>query len=71
MESMKNSYYGVEHVRRAFDLKLAGRTQVEVAREIGIPPQNLSQMVRGAPVTGKVLSWLGFRRVKNLYEKSS
>jgi tRNA threonylcarbamoyladenosine modification (KEOPS) complex Cgi121 subunit len=60
---MKQKRISADDVRGELIRRMAGRTQIEVAREIGIPPQNLSVMVKGAPIGGKVLSWLGYRRV--------
>ena len=42
-------------------------SQAALAREIGVKPQNLSQMLRGAPINGRVLKWLGYEAVNGLY----
>lgn len=67
---MTQEQFTTEDVRAEFRLRLEGKTQIEIAREIGIKPQNLSAMVAGAPINGKVLAWLGFRRIEGLFEKT-
>jgi len=66
---MAKRYYSDVHVRDAFLSKMIGKRQIAVATEIGVPAQNISAMLKGAPITGKVLVWLGFRPVRGLYEK--
>lgn len=61
--------FTTEDVRAELARRIEGRSQADVAREIGIKPQNLSIMVAGAPITGKVLAWLGFRRIEGLYAR--
>lgn len=56
-------------VRAEFVKRIQGRRQAEVAREVGVKPQNLSTMIKGAPIHGKVLAWLGYRRVEGIYER--
>ena len=63
-------YYTSDEIRAVLNQKMIGRTQAEVAREIGMKFQNLSVMLKGAPINGKLLKWLGFRRVETLYEKA-
>jgi len=68
----RHRYYDEEFVRAALKFKITmGHTQVEIARACGVSPQNVSAMVKGAPIVGKVLAWLGFRRVEGLYEKTA
>ena len=66
---MANRYYTSEEVRRVFEMRLRDRTQVSVCRELGMKAQNLSVMVKGAPITGKVLDWLGFERVEGMFTR--
>lgn len=63
-------YYTDEDVRKELAYRTAGRIQADIARTIGVKPQNLSLMLRGAPIGGKVLAWLGFERAAGLYTKS-
>lgn len=56
-------YSTTEDVRVEFERRCMGRTQAEIAKEIGIPFQTVSIMLKGAPIGGKTLVWLGFERV--------
>jgi hypothetical protein len=48
------------------------RTLTEAANEMGVTLPFLSMAVNGAPVTGKILRYLGFERVRErLYRKRS
>lgn len=61
-------YFTESEVRDALRRKLRGRTQTEVAKEAGISRSMMSQLVHGAPMTGKVLVYLGYCKVrKRLY----
>ena len=42
-------------------------SQASLAREIGVKPQNLSVMLRGSSIHGKVLKWLGYEAINDLY----
>ena len=42
-------------------------TQKEMAAATGAKPQNLSLMLKGAPINGRVLRWLGYEAVNDLY----
>ena len=66
---MKKRYYTSSEVRDLLETVLRSHTQAEIARECGVKPQNLSVMAKGAPINGKVLTWLGYRRVDDLYER--
>ena len=66
---MAKRYYSAEDVRKAFTSALQGRSQASVCRELGLKAQNLSVMVKGGPINGRVLTWLGFRRVTDAYER--
>lgn len=68
--SMANRYYTQEQIRAALNRKLEGSSQIKIARECGAKPQHISLMVNGAPIGGKVLAWLGFKKIENLYEKA-
>lgn len=61
--------YTVDDVRAELYRRLQGQVQSRVAREIGVQPQNLSVMASGGPIHGKVLAWLGYRRIEGIYEK--
>jgi hypothetical protein len=65
----KQTHFTRNDVRAELEKKFRGRTQVSVCREIGVKPQNLSPMLAGGPIYGKVLEWLGYRKVDDLYEK--
>lgn len=67
---MANRYYTADDIRKVFEAKIKGRTQVSICRELGLKAQNLSVMVNGAPINGRVLAWLGYRRVEGLYERT-
>jgi hypothetical protein len=66
---MANRYYTGDEVRAALDRALKTRTQSAICRECGCKPQHISIMVKGGPITGKVLAWLGFTRVDGLYRR--
>ena len=42
-------------------------SQASLARDIGVKPQNLSVMLRGSSIHGKVLKWLGYEAINDLY----
>ncbi len=42
----------------------SGKTVTRLAGEIGVPQPYLSMMMNKAPLTGKVVKWLGYERVK-------
>jgi hypothetical protein len=46
-------------------------SQAALAREIGVKPQNLSVMLQGASINGRVLTWLGYEAVNDLYRPLS
>jgi DNA-binding transcriptional regulator LsrR (DeoR family) len=64
-------YYMDSDIRKALTdaIRVGNWTQADIARECKVSPQNVSAMVKGAPINGKVLMWLGFRRVDGLYER--
>lgn len=62
-------HFTTDDVRAELERRMRGRKQADVAREVGVKPQNLSIMVKGAPIHGKVLSWLGYRRIEGMFEK--
>lgn len=66
---MGNRYYTKDQVRAELLKRLAGKRQADISRLCGAKPQHLSLMVNGAPVSGKVLAWLGFKKVEHLYER--
>jgi hypothetical protein len=65
------AYVTQAQLRAVLRLKLAKRNnrQVDLAREIGIKQQNLSIALKGAPIGGKILDFLGYERVDGLYRK--
>lgn len=64
-----DTQFTANDVRSELRKRLDGRTQAEVAREVGIKPQNLSVMASGGPIHGKLLAWLGYRRIEGIYER--
>jgi hypothetical protein len=65
----KQPHFTTNDVRRELAKRLVGRTAASVCREIGVKPQNLSPMLAGGPIYGKVLRWLGYRKIDDLYER--
>lgn len=66
------SYLTESQLRKVLAKRLAGRTKKQVADEAGINPNALSMMLHSAPITGKLLSYLGYRRVQDrLYERKT
>lgn len=64
-------YYSEDQVRSALKCRLNGKTQAELAKQIGVGQNFLSMVINGAPVTGKILSFLGFAKVRTrLYERA-
>jgi len=59
---MAKKLFTEQDVRKYLHKKLEAMTQAELSRDAGIKPQNLSPVVHGGPMHGKLLSWLGFRR---------
>jgi transcriptional regulator with XRE-family HTH domain len=51
--------------------RLKGKTQAQLSKEIGIQPNWMSMILNGeAHITGKVLRFLGYRKVRQrLFEK--
>jgi DNA transposition AAA+ family ATPase len=65
------AYITEDKLRQELRSKVKGSTQVRIAEEIGVGASALSMALGGAPVTGKILAWLGYRRVRTrLYERS-
>ena len=67
----RTRYYTADDVRTALSVVLASMTQADLARETGLKPQHISVMAKGAPITGKLLAWLGFERVDGLYSRTA
>ena len=64
------SYLTEPELRKLLTKKLRGRTQTEVAQEAGIKPNLMSMAVHGNAITGKLLHFLGYERVRErLYRK--
>jgi|HubBroStandDraft_1064217.scaffolds.fasta_scaffold353041_2 hypothetical protein len=57
-------------LREVLRKKLVGSAQAAVARDAGIGPNLMSMVVHGAPITGKLLAFLGYSKVREkLYQK--
>ena len=67
---MTGRFYTTQDIQKALGQRLKDRTQASVCRELKLKPQNLSVMVRGGPISGRVLEWLGYERVEGLYRKA-
>jgi hypothetical protein len=67
---MAKRYYTVEQIRAALKQKMNGKTQADVAAEIGVAPQQVSATLKGFAPATKVLTWLGYKRVEGLYERN-
>ena len=63
----KPRYYTDEQARVMLRKRCVSQT--ELAKHLRVTRQNVSAMLNGAPLHGKVLEWLGFRRVKGLLER--
>ena len=58
-------------LRRQLSRILADRTQVAVGRAAGVSASVMSMAVHGAPITGKLLAYLGYEKVREkLYRKA-
>ena len=55
------------YLRTLLREKLGDGTQTALAKQINVKPQNLSQMLNGARINGRVLHWLGYKAVDDLY----
>jgi hypothetical protein len=65
------AYLTEAELRHLLRKRLAGRTQAKVAEDAGIRPNVLSMAVHGNPITGKLLAYLGYERVRErLYRKT-
>jgi hypothetical protein len=57
-------------LRRQLSRTLADRTQVAVGRAAGVSASVMSMAVHGSPITGKLLAYLGYEKVREkLYRK--
>jgi hypothetical protein len=56
-----------EDVHELLRQKLKGKKHAAVAKQIGVSPNYLSGVRHGAPPTGRILAYLGYRQ--RLYEK--
>ena len=57
-------------LREVLRKKLVGRTQAAVAKDAGIGSNLMSMIVHGAPITGKLLAFLGYSKVRQkLYRR--
>jgi hypothetical protein len=63
------AYVTQEQLRTMLVKKIGSRRNAVVSREIGVKPQNLHIMSQGAPIVGKVLAWLGYEKVNDLYRR--
>jgi hypothetical protein len=46
---------------------LVGDTQAKLAERIGIGSNLLSMMLNGAPITGKAVAYLGYKKVRTKF----
>ena len=53
-----------EDLRNKLRALLRNKKTVELAAEIGISPNQISMYTNGAPLNGKVVAFLGYRKVK-------
>jgi hypothetical protein len=60
-----------EYLRQQLLKRMGDRTQTAFAAEIGIKPQHLSLILKGSPIYGKALAFLGYERVNDLYRRAS
>ena len=60
-----------EQLRKILKRRVGDQKQVHLAKEIGVKPQNLSIAIKGAPIGGKILAWLGYERVDGIYRRKS
>ena len=63
------AYATDNQLRAILTRKLAKGTQVVLAKRIGIKPQNLSIVLKGAPVGTRIAAFLGYERVDGLYRR--
>ena len=65
-------FYTAEQVHKALRRALQGKTQAELAKEAGISPNFLSNVLTGGyPPTGKIVAFLGFEKVRErLYRRT-
>jgi hypothetical protein len=71
MAQARSKYFSEDHLRKLLRQRLErGALQSSLAKEIGVSPAYLSKVLGGDPMTGKLVGWLGFRRVKiRMFEK--
>lgn len=64
---MKNA--GIPEIRAKLKLLTKSMSQAEIARQVGIKPPLISNVIHGkARPSGKLLKWLGYERV-TLYRR--
>jgi hypothetical protein len=64
-----NRKFTEQQIRDDLSKRMKTMTQADVSRITGIFPPNISQMVRGAPLTARMMKWLGYREIRGIYEK--
>ena len=62
MYSANMNYITEEALRKKLLQALKGKTQSELAREMGVQQNFLCMAVNGSPITGKILEYLGYRK---------
>ena len=68
MHNIRMSYFKTEiELREKLKRKITGRTQSSVAAEIGVSKSFLSGALHKAPLTGKILKWLGYTKGPKVY----
>lgn len=65
----EKSLYTQEDLRAELRAKLRGRKQIDVAKEIGVNSNHLSQVCTGNPINGAILIWLGYEKCKPYYRR--
>lgn len=64
------NYLTEAQLRKILATRMKGRTQAAIAAEAGVRPNVVSMMAHNSPVTGKLLAWLGYKRVtQRLYRR--
>lgn len=58
-----------DEIREALRDKARRYTQAEISRATGIFPTNVSGIIRGAPLSARMLKWLGYEKVTNVYRR--
>jgi|HubBroStandDraft_5_1064220.scaffolds.fasta_scaffold205712_2 hypothetical protein len=60
-------YLTENDLREMLRKRVNGRSQSELAKIIGIPDSFLSVMLGGGPINGKVVTYLGYKKVRTKF----